>query len=132
MNNIAHDLKTILLVEDDQLVCDVISCVLEKQGYHVVSTRSPTEALEICKNIQTPPDLILTDIVMPGMKGTELAAILKKTTPTMKIIYMSGYTEHVITPKLLNEEKSYFISKPFTPKELLNKLQSVLDPECSS
>lgn len=118
--------KTILLVEDEQLVCDAIESILSKSGYNVISAKSPKEALELLQVATAQPDLILTDIVMPGMRGTELVTLLKKKLPNMKIIYMSGYTDQAVSNKRLQEENSRFIGKPFTPTELLQKLRDAL------
>lgn len=115
---------TILLIEDDETVRELTARVLSKNGYRVLKALEPTEAMEFCRteNIQ----LILTDLVMPGMNGRELAKHLTTLQPQAKIVFMSGYSEGIISHRELLEPDVVLIQKPFTTSELLQKLAKVL------
>ncbi|HXG57353.1 MAG TPA: response regulator, partial [Vicinamibacterales bacterium] len=91
--------ERILLVEDDAFVRDLVRRVLTRAGYHVVSADSPAQALDIF-DLHTDLDMVLTDVVMPGMTGPTLAARLKEMRPALKVMYMSGYADAIIAEKL--------------------------------
>jgi CheY-like chemotaxis protein len=85
-----------LLVEDGDAVRDVTRRQLERAGYKVISLPSGSEALEAVSTLEAPPDLLLTDVMMPGMNGTELAERLHTRHPDLPVIFMSGYTERLV------------------------------------
>ncbi|MDP6453193.1 MAG: ATP-binding protein [SAR202 cluster bacterium] len=116
--------ETILLVEDEPLVRSLMVEVLESQGYNILQASNGAEAVRIAgSQPQEPIDLLLTDIVMPLMGGTELATRFRILRPEAKIIYMSGY------PKDLPESGAEFIEKPTMPDILVRRVRSVLDSE---
>ena len=119
--------ETILLVEDDPNVCKMTHKALEQLGYRVLSATNGEEALKALDLFTDPIDLLLTDVVMPGMNGRLLAQTIKHQYPDIFIIFMSGYTENVITRQGILEEGVNFISKPFTPSALASKIRRVLD-----
>src|SRR6266576_2169982 len=125
LNSLASRPRTILLVEDESLVRDVMDEVLQSVGYRVLKMQSAEEALEFYKQSGEEPDLLLTDIVMPGRNGRDLARELRKQRPIMKTIFMSGYGEGVA---LLGAERTahvFYLSKPFSMPGLLRKIEEV-------
>ncbi len=114
--------ETILLVEDEQLVLKLISNMLAGMGYKVLIASSPDAAIAQAGEYTGEIHLLLTDVVMPGLNGRELAARLNQTRPGMKCLYMSGYSLNL----LLLDEGDPFIQKPFLLKDLSAKIQAVL------
>jgi two-component system, cell cycle sensor histidine kinase and response regulator CckA len=120
--------ETILLVEDESQVRTVAARILRSYGYHVLETHSPEEALLVGESHPGPIDLLLSDVVMPKMSGPELAARLLQLRPDLKLLYMSGYTDHsVLQHGILREEVAY-LQKPITPSNLTAKVREVLTP----
>ena len=119
--------ETILLVEDDKNVRKMTQKALESKGYQVLSAASGEEALEILTVSNAPIHMLLTDVVMPGMNGRLLAQSVLQRVPGVSILFMSGYTENVITRHGILEEGVHFISKPFSPDSLAVKVREILD-----
>jgi two-component system cell cycle sensor histidine kinase/response regulator CckA len=120
--------ETILLVEDEPLVRGLAARVLRKQGYHLLEASNGSEALRIAeKRVGEEIHLILTDVVMPGMIGRELAERLHSLFPKMKVLYMSGYTNNAIVHHGILEEGMNYLQKPFTLEALAGKVREVLD-----
>jgi CheY-like chemotaxis protein len=117
---------TILLVEDDAMVRGMAAALLEEIGYTVLIAKTPMEALSICEKRDTSIDLLLTDVVMPGMKGTELRDRIKALRPGMKVLFMSGYTSNVIVHHGVLEEGVRFIHKPFSMQDLAAKVRDAI------
>jgi two-component system cell cycle sensor histidine kinase/response regulator CckA len=118
--------ETVLLVEDARGVRTVIRDYLEGGGYSVVDVETPSRALELARNHTAPIHLLLTDMVMPGVDGPELARRIRSARPDIKVLYMSGYTRGAADGNGL-EESSSFLQKPFTPDELLQRVRLMLD-----
>ena len=118
--------ETILVVDDQDSVRELLCEVLRKNGYSVLSAGNGREALRLVREYAEPIDLVITDMVMPQMGGRELAEALRGLQPHTKILYMSGYAEKAEDVKELLSHGYFFIEKPFTPEELLNKIQDVL------
>ncbi|MGA2482415.1 MAG: ATP-binding protein [Candidatus Acidiferrales bacterium] len=112
---------TIMVVEDDVAVRELASQFLNTAGYHVLAAKDGVEALQIAKDYGQSIGALLTDVVMPKMRGTELAARLSNLLPEMKVIFMSGYPEHNDENYELVED-SVFLEKPFTREILLSKV----------
>ena len=118
--------ETILLVEDEEDLRKLAAIVLERQGYRVLSARNGDEALLICEQHKDLIHLMLTDVVMPGMNGRELAKRLESSHPEAKVLYMSGYTDHSIVMHGVLVEGVHYIQKPFTVDALAKKVREVL------
>ena len=122
--------ETVLVVEDDELVRTVVSKTLRLNGYRVIEAKDRTEALKICeacRRNEMQLDLMLSDVVMPGMSIGELAERLKVLQPALRILYMSGYTDRAMTHQGLLETGGAFLQKPFTSDGLLSKLRELLE-----
>jgi two-component system cell cycle sensor histidine kinase/response regulator CckA len=117
--------RTILLVEDEQIVRELAKKILVQAGYHVLSARNGREALMACKKIKDSIDLLLSDVIMPGMNGLELAKKISVIHPKLKVLYMSGYTDKSIIHEAVSMKGSDFIQKPFSPEILLKKVREV-------
>ena len=120
---------TILVVEDDKQVRDLAHEILKSHGYEVFQAQNGKEALKVCASCDGLIDLLLTDVVMPEMNGKELYSILRKKNPNLKVIYMSGYTEQIISHHGVLEEGLDFIQKPFTVYNLTDKVRQAVSKE---
>ncbi len=119
--------ETILLVEDDAAVLSLSTMVLQKLGYRLYAFSSGTQALQALNGLDGKPHLLLTDMVLPGINGHDLAREIQKHYPSMKVIFSSGYAEDAILHRGRQEEDIYFIGKPYTPLSLAKKVREVLD-----
>lgn len=118
--------ETLLLVEDEPAVRKLLAKVIEKGGYRVLSAPDGASALELARSNPEPINLLLTDLVMPGMGGRELAETLAAERPGINIVYMSGYSDDVLFQEGKLDEGVAFIHKPFRPDALLELLQQIL------
>jgi len=123
----ARGSETILLVEDEDAVRGLTSRILEKQGYRVIAAQHGKEAMDIATKEEGRIDLVLTDIVMPGMNGRGLVERLAGIRPRIKSLYMSGYTDDDIVRRGFVEPSKSFLQKPFTSEALLRTVRKVLD-----
>jgi two-component system cell cycle sensor histidine kinase/response regulator CckA len=123
----AGGIETIFIVEDNEEVRKLAKRILAKQGYKVLEASQGNEALQICEKHKGPIHLMVTDVVMPGMDGHELANSLKIHHPETKVLYMSGYTDNAITHHGILEKGMNYVQKPFTVDGLLKKVREVLD-----
>jgi CheY-like chemotaxis protein len=123
-----HRRKTVLIAEDDEAVRDLASQFVESAGYRVVTAKDGAEALATAERLDEPIHVLLTDVVMPNVRGPELAKRLKELCPRVKIVYMSGYLEF---DKVAGEflEEGFFLQKPFSRETLVNKVDEALGNE---
>lgn len=127
-----HGSETILLVEDSEPLRKLAETFLEAAGFHVLSADSGEQALEVAANSRRTFDLLLTDVVMPGMNGHVLAEQLLPRHPEMKVLYMSGYTDSFIAGHGIMDPRTHLLHKPFTEEVLIQKVREVLDGEKKS
>jgi signal transduction histidine kinase len=120
-------LETILVVEDEPALMELDSEVLKERGYRVLEADCAAQALEVAAGHPGRIDLLLTDVVMPGQSGGELARRLVSTRPETKVLYMSGYASDSLVQHGISEEAAAFIEKPFAPDALVRKVRAVLD-----
>jgi PAS domain S-box-containing protein len=119
--------ETILLVEDEEAVRELASRILSAKGYSVVAAKSVKEAEQFSEKHAGKIHLLLTDIIMPGTSGRELARRITARHPRTRVLYMSGYTDNVLAQGGVLEEGLSFLQKPFTPAALSQKVRDVLD-----
>jgi two-component system, cell cycle sensor histidine kinase and response regulator CckA len=120
--------ERLLVVEDEPSVRTIAERILRKAGYEVVGAERGEKALEICRDPEQRVDLLLTDVVMPAMLGTELVAAARDERPELRVLFMSGYSHEVLAPEALaGQEGSSFIEKPFNAGELLRAVRALLD-----
>ena len=119
--------ETVLAVDDDPTMIDLLEEVLKPLGYNVLSAASGEEALEMADKNQNDIDLLLTDVVLPGIKGQDLAKQLLHRCPDVNVLFMSGY----LCPSMAHSDSEQgfeaFIQKPFSPNALLRKIRKLLD-----
>lgn len=118
--------ETILLVEDDDRVRNLIVAILHPLGYRLIPAPNAADALHSWRSAQEPIHLLLTDIRMPGMKGTELAQLLRKEQPTLKVLFMSGQTGAEMPGDWKTLQGACLLAKPFSPTALAQKVREVL------
>lgn len=119
--------ETILLVEDDPAVRSIIQSVLVEQGYSVVEAENGSVAHHICKKRTEAFDLLLTDVILPQFSGPQLAMTLTARWPSLKVLFISGYTDDDVFRRGLKDPETAFLQKPFTPKALAHMVRQVLD-----
>jgi|SRR4051812_35005321 two-component system cell cycle sensor histidine kinase/response regulator CckA len=124
-------MKTILLVEDEDMLRGLIRELLELKGYIVLEASQGVEALSLIQDHGARVDLILTDVVMPHMSGSELVERLRKEYPTLKVIFMSGYTgaNNASIHKSLEMPGVAFLQKPFRLNHLVGQVEELLGAE---
>jgi CheY-like chemotaxis protein len=122
-----HGTETILVVEDEPSILRLVVDTLQPLGYTLLEASSGPEALRISGSTEGEIDLLLTDVIMPEMNGKELADIIKKSRPSIKILFMSGYTDETVIHHHIMDSTMNFLQKPLTPKKLVSKLSQVLD-----
>jgi two-component system cell cycle sensor histidine kinase/response regulator CckA len=123
--------ETILLVEDERAVRDLLRQVLQRYGYTVLEASYPEQALELSQRHEGPIHLLVTDVVMPMMSGLELAGETRAMRPSLRVLYMSGYTDNVRDLPYGVNAMSSFLQKPFSPDTLVHKVREVLDMPAS-
>lgn len=119
--------ETILLVEDDARIRALCERILRLRGYKVLMAEDGQSALRLIGTTSEPLHLLLTDVVMPGMSGKELFAEAKNRLPSLKVLYISGYSHDVIADRGILNEDVGLVQKAFTIETLTNKVRTVLD-----
>jgi two-component system cell cycle sensor histidine kinase/response regulator CckA len=126
-SNMAGGTETILVVDDDESIRNLIMDTLQPLGYNILTASSGTEALELSRSIPQHIDLILSDVIMPGMNGRELVDAIMMEQPGIKAMLMSGYTDNVIAQHGVLQQDYILVNKPLLPIFLANKIREVLD-----
>jgi two-component system, cell cycle sensor histidine kinase and response regulator CckA len=118
--------ETILLVEDEPFLREVTCEILESAGYRVLKTRNAAEATSAFSEYKTIVRLLLTDVVLPGQNGRDLANDLRAACPKLRILFISGYPENVVTRNGIQEDGMFYLPKPFSLQSLTHKVAHVL------
>jgi two-component system, cell cycle sensor histidine kinase and response regulator CckA len=121
--------ETVLLVEDDDRVRAFASTVLERFGYDVHAFQAPERALAALPELKPAPELLVTDVVMPGMNGRTLAERVTSLIPGLRVLFVSGYTENVIVHHGVLKDDIEFLAKPYSVDQLARRVREVLDTE---
>jgi two-component system, cell cycle sensor histidine kinase and response regulator CckA len=124
--------ETILIAEDETSLRTLTSATLELNGYKVLQAKDGLEALEVSRKHDGPINLLLTDIVMPGMGGRALAEELGRERKDMRIVYMSGYTGQAVGSQGPVEPGSFYLHKPFTRQALTQKIREALESQIAA
>ncbi len=119
--------ETVLLTEDEDSVRTVATAALERRGYRVLAAADGESAIAISRAFPGRIDLLVTDVVMPGMNGRELAEQLEQMRPGMRVLFVSGYTDDAVLLKGVSLDERTFLQKPFTSLELAKRVRVVLD-----
>lgn len=119
--------ETILVVEDEPPVCRGIRRLLEWAGYQVLTASTASEAVEVAADPLVPIHLLLTDFALPGISGRELAGVLQRSRPGLRVLFMSGYSEEELPP-VSDGSDAPFLQKPFVAETLLLQVRAVLHP----
>ena len=119
--------ETVLVVEDDLLVRELTTDTLSLLGYRVLNAANGQKALDLVEEYQQEIHLLLTDIVMPKMNGRVLAERLIQLRPGMKVIFVSGYTDDTMIHHDMFDSEVAFLTKPFSPVQLMQKVREILD-----
>jgi CheY-like chemotaxis protein len=126
-NDLPRGKETILLAEDDPSVREVVVAILSGQGYTVLAAADGEQALHLAREHGQEIRLLLTDVVMPGMRGKELARQLAQSQPGLKTLFMSGYIDSTSLGDDVLDMDAAFIEKPFSPRALVRKVREVLE-----
>jgi len=121
--------ETVLVVEDEDSMRALIERILRKAGYTVLTAENGGDALALFDKYAGKIDLLLTDVVMPQMSGREIAAQLARAKPSIKVLYMSGYTDEIIDRHGVLEPGVRLIAKPFAAAEMTRRVRMLLDEE---
>jgi PAS domain S-box-containing protein len=119
--------ETVLLVEDEAPVRELARRMLEAKGYQVLAAANPADALTLVAGHPEPIQLLVTDVIMPGIDGRELARNLQQARPGLRVLYLSGYANEAIVHRGVLDAGVAFLQKPFTPDTLSRKVRAVLD-----
>ncbi len=123
--------ETVLLVEDDQSLLLMTKNMLTRRGYRVLPTGSPTEAIQLAVDHTGEINMLMTDVIMPEMGGGDLAKKIREIQPGLKCLFMSGHTDETLAQRGVLLPGSHFIQKPFSMKELVNRvIETLSDPIC--
>ena len=122
----AEGQATVLVVDDEAMLRDIIREALEAYGYRVLMAGHGDEALRLADGTPAAIDVLLTDVVLPGMSGPDLAAAILKQRSATRVVFMSGHIEAELVHYGVHEPGLNFLQKPFTPAELAAKLREVL------
>lgn len=120
--------KTILVVDDEDSIRNLAALVLEAEGYRVLKARHSDEALLLMDTHRDAINLLLTDVRMdPYLNGCELAKCMRLLRPDIQVLYISGYTHNAMVQQEVEDQRAWFLAKPFSPRDLLEKVQAVMN-----
>ncbi len=127
MDSAPHGTETLLIVEDEQAVRELAARILRDRGYRVLEAASGQEALQMAQEYMGTIQLVLTDVVMPGISGRNLVSRLEESRPTIKSLFVSGYTDNAIVHHGILDSNVAFLQKPFTVERIIRKVREVLN-----
>src|ERR1044072_9017325 len=127
MDTFARGSETILLVDADPEPRKLAAFMLQRRGYTVIEARSSADALHLCESGSTWPNLLLTEILMPGMSGTDLAVKLVALRPEMRVLFMSRADYNRVARRFEIDRELSFLQKPFTMAQIAEKVRRALD-----
>ncbi len=110
------DRRLVMVVDDEAPLLSLDEKILSRENYELIFAASGEEALERIATLDRAPDLLITDYMMPGMTGRELAALVRERNPSVKVLYQTGYTDRLFGPLEMLEAGSSFLEKPFTSR----------------
>jgi CheY-like chemotaxis protein len=116
----------VLFVEDEDFLREMASGVMESAGHRVLKARNAAGAMDLFRRYRKIVDVLLTDVVLPGKNGQELAKEMRATAPELKVMFISGYAENVITRQRPCATGTFYLPKPFSADSLLEKIDQVL------
>jgi CheY-like chemotaxis protein len=122
--------ETILLAEDQSELLTILQSSLAQRGYRVLAAHTAAEVLRLVEDTKEPIHLLVTDVIMPGMNGRELANTVLEKRPGLPVLYMSGYARDVITGRKLLPQETEVLQKPFSPRMLHRRIREILDAQC--
>ena len=126
-DDIKHGNETVLLVDDEEMIIDVGKQMLRRLGYKVITAGSGKEAIELYNTKKESIDLVILDMIMPGMGGGETYNAFKKINPSIKVLLSSGYSINGQAREILDRGCNGFIQKPFNLNDLSRKIRNILD-----
>jgi len=124
---VAGGSETVLVVDDETDIRQIIRRVLDRDGYKVLEATSGSEAVSIAEHLDGPIDLLITDVRMPKMHGVEVAAAVKALRPQIEVLLISGYTEDANLSAHTEGDGLAFLAKPFRPSQLADRVRAILD-----
>jgi DNA-binding NtrC family response regulator len=124
---VANTRETILIVDDEDYIRELVSAILEIEGYNILEAAGGPQALQVADEYDGKIHLLLTDVVMNPMTGSELVKLITPIRPDMKVLYISGFPDDAIVQLGIHQSQVSFLPKPFTPKVLVQKIRTVLD-----
>lgn len=124
---VAAGAKIILVVEDEPTIRGLLREVLERAGYCVFACATPDEGIAVCAARKHNIDLLLTDVVLPGMNGLEMASQITAIQPGLQVVFMSGYTEHALVKDGVLDGKVEYLQKPFSLDTLRQRVKRLLE-----
>ena len=120
--------KTILVVDDEDAIRNLAALVLEAEGFRVLKARHSDEALLLMDSHRDVINLLLTDVRMdPYLNGCELAKCMRLLRPDIQVLYISGYTNNAMVQQEVEDQRAWFLPKPFSPRDLVEKVHAVMD-----
>jgi len=119
--------ETILVVEDQPALRELVRRILQQKGYRVLEAPDGEEAVRVAESTARPIQLVITDVVMPGMNARAMAERIRKIWPTVRVLFMSGYHDDDVMLQSLANAKVDFLQKPFLPHDLAEKVRAVLE-----
>jgi response regulator RpfG family c-di-GMP phosphodiesterase len=126
-SEVIKTLETILLVDDEDYIRELVSAILTIEGYNILEAESGPKALQVSEEFKGPIHLLLTDVVMNPMSGSELVMHFSPQRPETRILYISGFPDDAIVQYGIKQSQVSFLAKPFTPKVLVQKIREVLE-----